>query len=165
MDLSGKLVGVSSMKMAYTPQGVPAQGMGFAIPGDTVRGHVADFKKIASNPQAAREAEAARARARKLFGLTLQDLTPKLAETLGFPAGAGVVIADVDGRSVAEAAGLKQGLVITQVGRYEVTSVQQVEELLKAVDSGSQVDFTVVIARRVNGRDVRLRETVQLIAR
>ena len=165
VDLSGKLVGVSSMKMAYTPQGVPAQGMGFAIPGDTVRGHVADFKKIAANPQAAREAGAAQARARKLFGLTLQDLTPKLAETLGFPAGAGVVIADVDGRSVAEPAGLKQGLVITQVGRYEVTSVQQVEELLKAVDSGSQVDFTVVIARRVNGRDVRLRETVQLIAR
>jgi serine protease Do len=165
VDLNGRLVAVSSVKMAYSPQGVPTQGLGFAIPGETVRAHVADFKKIAANPKAAREAEAARARARKFFGLTLQDLTPKLAETLGFPAGAGVVIADVDARSVAEAAGLKQGLVITQLGRYEVTSVQQVEELLKAVDAGSQVDFTVVIARRVNGRDIRQRETVQLIAK
>ena len=30
VDISGKLVGVSSVKMAFTPQGVPTQGMGFA---------------------------------------------------------------------------------------------------------------------------------------
>ena len=165
VDLSGKLVGVSSVKMAYTPQGVPTQGLGFAIPGDIVRERVADFKKIAANPKAAKEAEDAKARARKFFGLTLQDLTPKLAESLGFDPGAGVLIADVDARSVAEKAGLKQGLVITQVGKYEVASVQQIEELLKAVDSGSQVDFTVGIVRRANGRNVRQSETVQLIAK
>ena len=165
VDLSGKLVGVSSVKMAYTPQGVPTQGLGFAIPGDIVRERVADFKKIAANPKAAKEAEDAKARARKFFGLTLQDLTPKLAESLGFDPGAGVLIADVDARSVGEKAGLKQGLVITQVGKYEVASVQQIEELLKAVDSGSQVDFTVGIVRRANGRNVRQSETVQLIAK
>ncbi len=165
VDLSGKLVGVSSVKMAYTPQGVPTQGLGFAIPGDIVRERVADFKKIAANPKAAKEAEDAKVRARKFFGLTLQDLTPKLAESLGFDPGAGVLIADVDARGVAERAGLKQGLVITQVGRYEVASVQQIEELLKAVDSGSQVDFTVGIIRRANGRNLRQSETVQLIAK
>ena len=165
VDLSGKLVGVSSVKMAYTPQGVPTQGLGFAIPGDIVRERVADFKKIAANPKAAKEAEDAKSRARKFFGLTLQDLTPKLAESLGFDPGAGVLIADVDARSVGEKAGLKQGLVITQVGKYEVASVQQIEELLKAVDSGSQVDFTVGIVRRANGRNVRQSETVQLIAK
>ena len=165
VDLSGKLVGVSSVKMAYTPQGVPTQGLGFAIPGEIVRERVADFKKIAANPKAAKEAEDAKARARRFFGLTLQDLTPKLAESLGFDPGTGVLIAEVDGRSVAERAGLKQGLVITQVGRYEVTSVQQIEELLKAVDSGSQVDFTVGIVRRANGRNLRQSETVQLIAK
>ena len=165
VDLNGKLVGVSSVKMAFTPQGVPTQGLGFAIPGETVRVRVADFKKIAANPKAAREAEEARARARRFFGLTLQDLTPKLAETLGYEPGTGVLIAEVDARSVAEAAGLKQGLVITQVGRYEATSVQQIEELLKAVDSGSQVDLTVGIVRRANGRNVRQSETVQLIAK
>ena len=165
VDLSGKLVGVSSVKMAYTPQGVPTQGLGFAIPGEIVRERVADFKKIAANPKAALEAEQTKARARRFFGLTLQDLTPKLAETLGFAPGTGVLIADADPRSVADKAGLKQGLVITQVGRYEVTSVQQIEELLKAVDSGSQVDFTVGVVRRANGRFVRQSETVQLIAK
>ena len=49
IDLSGRLVGVSSAKMAFTPQGVPTQGVGFAIPAETVRDTVADFKKIAQN--------------------------------------------------------------------------------------------------------------------
>ena len=71
----------------------------------------------------------------------------------------------MDARSVAEVGGLKQGLVITQLGRYVVTSGPQVEELLKAVDSGSQVDFTVGLTRRANGRNIRQSETVQLIAR
>ena len=33
IDIGGKLVGVNSVKMAFTPQGVPTQGIGFAIPG------------------------------------------------------------------------------------------------------------------------------------
>src|SRR5713226_7152992 len=47
IDLSGRLVGISSAKMAFTPQGVPTQGLGFAIPADVVRDSVSRFKKIA----------------------------------------------------------------------------------------------------------------------
>ena len=49
IDLSGRLVGVSSAKMAFTPQGVPTQGLGFAIPAETVRASVAQFKTVAQN--------------------------------------------------------------------------------------------------------------------
>ncbi len=41
IDLSGRLVGISSAKMAFTPQGVPTQGLGFAIPAEVVRDSVA----------------------------------------------------------------------------------------------------------------------------
>jgi serine protease Do len=34
VDISGRLVGISSAKMAFTPQGVPTQGLGFAIPAE-----------------------------------------------------------------------------------------------------------------------------------
>src|SRR6266850_982846 len=47
IDLSARLVGISSAKMAFTPQGVPTQGLGFAIPANVVRDSVARFKKIA----------------------------------------------------------------------------------------------------------------------
>src|SRR4029077_13860928 len=47
IDLSARLVGISSAKMAFTPQGVPTQGLGFAIPASLVRDSVNEFKKIA----------------------------------------------------------------------------------------------------------------------
>src|SRR2546421_9446031 len=52
IDLSGRLVGISSAKMAFTPQGVPTQGLGFAIPADTVRDSVAHFREVAKNQPA-----------------------------------------------------------------------------------------------------------------
>src|SRR6202171_2623928 len=51
IDIAGRLVGVSSAKMAFTPQGVPTQGLGFAIPAETVRTSVAQFKEAAQNKQ------------------------------------------------------------------------------------------------------------------
>src|SRR5438105_11864292 len=47
IDLSARLVGISSAKMAFTPQGVPTQGLGFAIPADVVRDTVTAFRKFA----------------------------------------------------------------------------------------------------------------------
>src|ERR1700741_4884715 len=47
IDISGRLVGISSAKMAFTPQGVPTQGLGFAIPAEVVRDSVNRFRKIA----------------------------------------------------------------------------------------------------------------------
>src|SRR2546429_803046 len=47
IDISGRLVGISSAKMAFTPQGVPTQGLGFAIPADVVRESVKNFKTFA----------------------------------------------------------------------------------------------------------------------
>ena len=47
IDISGRLVGISSAKMAFTPQGVPTQGLGFAIPADVVRDSVMKFKVFA----------------------------------------------------------------------------------------------------------------------
>src|SRR5713226_3168713 len=47
IDLSARLVGISSAKMAFTPQGIPTQGLGFAIPAEVVRDSVAQFRKVA----------------------------------------------------------------------------------------------------------------------
>src|SRR5437762_5661385 len=79
IDLSGRLVGISSAKMAFTPQGVPTQGMGFAIPADVVRDSENQFKKIAQKHgtpknQTASTADGSVSNADKLFGLQLQDL-------------------------------------------------------------------------------------------
>ena len=167
IDLSGRLVGISSAKMAFTPQGVPTQGLGFAIPADIVRESVERFKKIAEKQPPpkpnAKEEEIGSTNADRLFGLQLQDLTDDLADALGLASGKGVLISAVEPDSPADQSGFERGLVIYRVGKYDVNSVKDVERLLAQADSGSSVDFAVgVIARGGRGRRI---ETVNLEAR
>ena len=149
IDLSGRLVGISSAKMAFTPQGVPTQGLGFAIPAEEVRNSVAGFKKIAANPSAAAppETEAVAGKADRLFGLQLQDLSPELSQALRYASGRGVLVTAVEPDSPADTAGFERGLVIYRVGRYEVNSAKQLEKLLDRVRSGGNVAFVVGIVR------------------
>jgi serine protease Do len=167
VDLSGRLVGVSSAKMAFTPQGVPTQGLGFAIPAETVRTIVAQFKEIAQKQPApkpkAEEEEERGSNAERLFGMQLQNLTADLTDALGYAPGKGVLVSAVEPDGPADRAGIQRGLVIYRVGKYNVTSVKQVESLLARVDSGSEVDFSIGIVR-ANGAGQQI-ETVPLTAR
>jgi serine protease Do len=151
IDLSGRLVGISSAKMAFTPQGVPTQGLGFAIPAEVVRDGVNRFKKIAQKRAGARNEAANRetsaSNAERLFGMQLQNLSQELSDALGYARGRGALVAAVDPDSPADEAGIKRGMVVYQVGRADVTSVRQVEALLASVQSGSNVNFTVGIIR------------------
>ena len=167
IDLSGRLVGVSSAKMAFTPQGVPTQGLGFAIPAQTVRTSVAQFKEVAKNQSAPKpkssEAEESGANAQRLFGMQLQNLTADLTDALGYAPGKGVLISAVEPDSPADRAGIQRGLVIYRIGKYNITSVKQVESLLARANSGSEVDFTVGIIKANGGGQAM--ETVPLTAR
>lgn len=164
IDLRGKLVGVNSVKMAYTPQGVPTQGLGFAIPGQLVRDRVAmfmaDLKKPKTAPRAARQGAAAQ----RLFGLQLQDLSAELSAALGFESSTGVLIADVIPGSSAELAGLLRGQVIYKVGRFEITSVEQLEKLLGNVKPGAVADLLVGTVRKVQGQYLQQLRNVAVTA-
>lgn len=164
IDLAGKLVGVASAKMAYTPQGVPTQGIGFAIPANTVAAKVEEFKRKAKSLLAA-GAVALSSSARRLLGISLQELTGDLSDALGVRAGAGVLISDVEAGSPAEKAGLRRGLVLYRVGRYEVNSPSDVENLLRQAGKEAPVDLGVGVIRRTGGRIVQQIETVSLVAR
>ena len=166
IDISGRLIGVSSAKMAFTPQGVPTQGLGFAIPAETVRNSVAEFMKVAQSrplPTPRTDSEERVSQAEQRFGMQLQDLTADLTDALGYAPGKGVLVSAVEPDGPADEAGIRRGLVIYRVGRYNVTSVKQVEGLLARAESGSSIDFTVGIIR-ANGQGQQL-ETVPLTAR
>src|SRR5204863_2370387 len=155
IDLSGRLVGVSSAKMAFTPQGVPTQGLGFAIPAETVRTSVAQFKEIAKNQPPPKskspEPEESSSNAQKLFGMQLQNLTTDLTDALGYAPGKGVLISAVEPDSPADRAGIQRGLVIYRIGKYNVTSVKQAETPLSRAGSGREVDCTVGILKATGG--------------
>ena len=163
IDIAGKLIGVASAKMAYTPQGVPTQGIGFAIPASVVAEKIEQFKSEAENPGA--KPSNLLSAAKRRLGLTLQELTTDLSDALGVTAGIGVLISDVESGSPAERGGLRRGLVIYRIGRYEVNSPSQIESLLRQAKQESAVDVGVGTVRQIGGRVLQQVETVTLKAR
>src|SRR5436853_969558 len=167
IDLSGRLVGISSAKMAFTPQGVPTQGLGFAIPAEVVRDSVNRFKKIAQKqPEPEKQpatSEVSVSKAEQFFGMQLQDLSQELSDALGYARGRGVLITAVEPDSPADEAGIERGLVIYQVDKSDVNSAKQIENLLGRVQSGVNVNFTVGAIRA--GRQDRQLATLTLAAR
>jgi serine protease Do len=167
IDISGRLVGISSAKMAFTSQGVPTQGLGFAIPADVVRDSVAKFKAFAGKHPGQKSAPVAEetstsSNAERLFGMQLQNLTADLTEALGYQPGRGVLISSVEADSPADEAGIERGLVIYRIGKRNVNSVKDVETLLSRASSGTSVDFVVGVLRANGTQRV---ETVTLAAR
>jgi len=165
IDISGRLVGISSAKMAFTPQGVPTQGLGFAIPADVVRDSVKNFKSFAEKHPGGKTSPAAEEtnNAQRMFGMQLQDLNEELTDALGYEPGHGVLISAVEPNSPADQAGIERGLVIYRVGKHDVNSVKDVENLLGRASGGNSVDFTVGVVRA--GAAGQRVETVTLAAR
>src|SRR5437667_10430009 len=165
IDISGRLVGISSAKMAFTPQGVPTQGLGFAIPAEVVRDSVAQFKKVAQKQSGSKKQPAPNetSAAERLFGMQLQDLTEELTDALGYARGHGVLVTAVEPDSPADQAGLERGLVIYRLGQSEVNSVKEMEDLLRRARSGTSVELAVGVIRS-SGQAQRV-QTVTLAAR
>ena len=91
------------------------------------------------------------------LGLAVEDLTADVAEQLGVKADRGVVITAVEPGSIADLAGLRPGLVISEVNRKAVNSVNELREALKdeqlekgillLVRDGAGARFLVLSAR------------------
>ncbi len=87
----------------------------------------------------------AEAQTSQKLGLSVQTLTPDIAEQLGYQKDSGVIVIDVFSGSPAEAAGLQRGDLIKEVNRKEVRTVQDFEEDIKNLKSG---DVAALLVRR-----------------
>jgi Do/DeqQ family serine protease len=113
INLRGELVGINSA--IYTPSGGNV-GIGFAIPSAMamyVMGQLAEFGEVR----------------RGTLGIFVQDLTADLAGAFGLDQGAGVLVAEVDGGSSADRAGIEAGDVITTIGGRSVGNAQAFHNL------------------------------------
>jgi serine protease Do len=78
------------------------------------------------------------------YGLSVQTLTPDIAETLGIdPATRGVVVAGVEPGSAAEDAGLQRGDIILEVNRETVSDRDEYRNALKKAKQDKTVLFLV----------------------
>lgn len=69
------------------------------------------------------------------FGLSLQDLTPEVAEQFGYTKDQGVLIADVEQGSPAARVGLQPGQLIEEVNRQRVRTLEELQQALASASS------------------------------
>jgi len=75
------------------------------------------------------------------LGITMQDLTPDIARSLGVPPGQGAVIAEVQPDSPAARAGLREGDVVVSVNGRTVGSASGLRARLGVLPVGETVEL------------------------
>ncbi|MFZ0296600.1 MAG: Do family serine endopeptidase [Candidatus Sulfotelmatobacter sp.] len=77
------------------------------------------------------------------FGISVQRLTPEIAEKLDIPAGKGVIVRDVKPGSFADDINLGRGDVILEVNKQPVNSEEDFAKVEASLKSGQDVVFLV----------------------
>ncbi len=85
----------------------------------------------------------------KGLGLTVQDLTPAMAQRLGIKDVKGVIVTSVDGGSPADEAGFQEGDVVLRINQQPVPNTVEFSRLMKKFKSDKVVLFLV---QRSEGR-------------
>lgn len=126
-NASGEVIGVNTA--IFSPIGANI-GIGFAVPSRTAQ---AVAEQLIQTGRVERG----------YIGLRLQELTPSLAQALGRADSKGVLVASVEPRGPAEAAGIKTGDVITQVNGQDVEGPRDLARAVAALKPGSQARLIV----------------------
>jgi serine protease Do len=106
-------------------------GIGFSIPSDmakSVMDSIIKYGKVI----------------RGWMGVSIQNLTPELAKSMGFKETEGALIAGVEGGSPADKAGLKQGDLIVDMNGKKVVDSTSLRNMVAASAPGTKVDIKII---------------------
>jgi S1-C subfamily serine protease len=123
-DLDGRIIGITTLMIPY------AQGMGFAIPINTVK-KIA--QEILDNGRVTR----------RWIGISGVDVTPQLARRYSLPTESGFLVAEVVPRSPADYAGLRNGDVVVGAAGSEVKHTKDLLMAISKIESGGSVTLDV----------------------
>jgi serine protease Do len=77
------------------------------------------------------------------MGLTVQRLTPQIAESLGLEKAEGIVVSAVEPGSAADEAGIRRGDVIVEIDRKPIRNLDEYKKSIATVRKGKGVLFLV----------------------
>jgi len=129
LGLDGRVIGINTAIVAS------GQGIGFSIP-------------INQAKEVMRQLIAQGRVVRGWLGVVIQDVTDELAQTFGVQERQGVLVADVMRGGPAEAAGLRPGDVVVELGGASIREVPELQRRVAAVAPGQTVALTIVRDRR-----------------
>src|SRR5690625_655601 len=128
VNLKGELIGINTAILAPSGGNI---GIGFAIPTSMAREVMRQLIQYGEVK-------------RGLLGVSVQELTPALANAFGIDATEGVVIAQITPDSAAEAAGLQVGDVIVAVDGQPVRRAAGIRNRIGLLRVGEKVQLTVL---------------------
>jgi serine protease Do len=124
LNLDGEIIGINN---SISPQG---QGIGFAIPANTVR---RVFETIRDHGRFIRP----------WFGAFMRSLTPQLAQQLGLPDTTGVLVLLAYEGSPAEKGGIKPGDVIVEFNGKSIRDLIDLRNRVAETDIGQKVSMRI----------------------
>jgi len=142
-DLDGRVIGITTMMIPY------AQGMGFAIPINTVK-KIA--QEILENGRVSRQ----------WIGISGVDVTPQLARRYNLQAESGFLVAEVVPRSPADYAGIRSGDVVVGADGGDVRHTKDLLVAISKVQHGGSIRLGVNRMGRTGNLDVRPSEAPPL---
>jgi len=128
VNLKGELIGINTAIFSRTGG---YMGIGFSIPSNMVKGvmgNLIDHGKVI----------------RGWLGVSIQELTPELADQFQSPDSQGALVGDVVERSPAEEAGLRRGDVIRRYHKKDVKDPGHLRSLVADTSPGSTVTVEVL---------------------
>ncbi len=144
VNLNGELVGINTA--IYSKTGTYA-GCSFAIPTSIVTKVVSDLKSFGAVQRA-------------YLGIRFVELSPELiAEEDIKGVNAGILVASVEDRSAAKAAGIKEGDIITALDKYPTLSTAQLQEAVTKFSPGDKVKVSYVRDGKKESTVVTLRNS------
>jgi serine protease Do len=133
VNIKGEVVGVNTFILS---QSGGNEGLGFAIPSATAR---TVFRQLKQYGQLRRQE----------IGMSIQTITPGMAQSLGLPRDYGVIVSDVWPDGPAQAAGLKVGDVLASVDGQPAENLPTVTYYFRLRDTTDPVKLVVL---RANGQ-------------
>jgi 2-alkenal reductase len=145
-NLAGEVIGVNTIGIPLAEQGVPAQGLFFAIPSNTVK-KITD--QLINNGKVVYP----------FLGVeSLTPIDPKTAAQNDLPVDHGVYVAKVTPGSPAAEAGLQHGDIIVEIDGEPIDQNHPLEEFLFEHQPGDTVELTVQRGQEQQKLEVELSE-------
>lgn len=130
INLAGQIVGINTLVVRDSIGGAPAEGLGFAVPSNTVR--------------SVAEQLIARGRIEYPFiGISSAEVTPQVAAELNLKAQNGVLITQITPSSPASRAGLQKQDVVTSIDNNPINQDNTLRSLLFKYHVGDTVTLGV----------------------
>jgi serine protease Do len=129
VNMKGELVGINSQILSASDGNI---GIGFAIPVNMARRVMDDLRK---------DGQVHRAQ----LGVSIQPMTPELAESLGLKDARGAIVSDVTAGSAADRAGIKRGDVLKSFNGQPVQDINSLRN--RVAEAGPGSNATVVVQR------------------